>query len=468
MRQSSARNAFCLVVVTCFLLSTLLIISDSSLHTQRLFGGFANSSTRLKPTWLDSPCSTGEIKPFTSVNVEPFTDMNNTFNESNIETLSYSTPPPLSFKGDTCLTKGTLSECWLEECQHHLCTPHHRPAEFYMCNPGNREWKITFLNNHFPAPAGDTSRPEVESSNTDGSGHVGWASSIIRGFRSLNLKPGSWNVNPSHMNMLGDVIWTQGCTGSREALNRLGWFQAHRGFIICGAVDVTFENRDDLADPQVGFFIAPSTWVADALRGEKTFNYVEEARIRVLVSGVDVHFFKPSHEDYEKRRLGRPMAVVYVKNFAKPDLVSQVKNSLSARDWDVQQINYGSYNLAQFRDTLRLASAAVFLTATESQSIALAEAWSMDVPTFVYEANPAHPFRFYNRIWLQANEAPYLNNLCGFRWNDIQHMVDTITAERNSWPFRPRYYVLNTMTDAISVWNVLRAAECEWQRRYGK
>ncbi len=108
----------------------------------------------------------------------------------------------------------------------------------------------------------------------------------------------------------------------------------------------------------------------------------------------------------------------------------------------------------------------MFFTHTESQGIALAEAWSMDVPTFIYEANQESPLHIFSRRWYQADEVPYINHLNGMRWSNPDLLVDIITGDRKTWPFNPRLYVLNTMTDEIAMKNVFQAIKCEWKRRF--
>jgi hypothetical protein len=369
----------------------------------------------------------------------------------------------------SCPRTGSMSECWLEACKHHLCSPHQRPADFYLCDLAVREWKISFLNGYFPVADSNTSVPNLpHEPDTTGAGHKGWAGSIRRGLRDLNMTEGTWNVNPSHMRHLGDVVWVEGCEAARKILHERSFFERRRGFLLCGPIGLDFMSKDDLTDDNVGFFVVPSTWVVDGVRGKGSLNYNESARIRVLVSGVDVNYWKPEPEDIVAR-VRTKSVVLFVKNFREEKVIETTSRILKQDGWKIVKITYGDYSSDTFRDALRHATASVFFTHTESQSIALTEAWAMDVPTLVYDANPQHPPFYFGRWWLQATEAPYLNNFNGFRWSDPSLVVNHINLmhqDRTSYPFEPRRYVMSTMTDAISVWNVLRAVQCEWTRRY--
>lgn len=354
-------------------------------------------------------------------------------------------------------------DTWLSRCRHHLCTPHQQPAWYYLCDPSKREWGLSFVvGGHWP----DDDGPRVERSETI-VGHEGWAGSVIRGLTELGPDAGFWNYNPSHNDMLSDVIWTDDCARARAAVS--SGSASHAKFIICGAVGNTFSLHEDLHDARVGFFIAPSPWVADQFRGQSI-------PIRVLVSGVDPHFFSPSHNHSEKvLRLfsdqPNKVVVLYLKHegeyqFGRNDsIVQQVGSTLVAEGWEVLPLVYGSYDRYMWKDKLNRAVAAIFITSTESQSIALAEAWSMDVPTFVYEVSRLHPLFVFERWWTHANEGPYINYMNGARWSTVEGLINLLNhMQEQSWT--PREYVLNTMTDEIATWNVLRAIECEWKKRF--
>ena len=343
---------------------------------------------------------------------------------------------------------------WLRRCKHHLCTPHQQPAWYYMCDIQQRTWSLTFLaGGHWPS----NSNSRVQ---TEPLGHIAWAGSILRGL-ALNLETGSWNYNPSHTDMLNDVIWTDNCDVARAAV-RNG--EARRTkFVICGAVGNTFEDITGVT-PEVGFFIAPSQWVADRFRGERL-------PVRVLVSGVNESFFKPSilgknDSSSYKVKPGKKI-VLYLKPPISHGhhLYESLTSSLALNGWQVSVVVYGEYSQELWRDALDQSVAAVFMTGTESQGIALAEAWAMDVPTFVYEHSPLKPLFVFERWFPLASEAPYVNYMNGARWGTVHNLLNLLN-NLPTLPWAPREYVLNTMTDRISVLNTLKAIQCEWSNRY--
>ena len=349
---------------------------------------------------------------------------------------------------------GNGEESWLSRCQHHLCTPNQQPAWYYLCDATNRTWSLTFLaGEHWPANTG----VRVQNAN-EPVGHASWSGSVIRGLKKLGSEgcdPGNWNYNPSHTDMLNDIIWTDNCTRARKAV-RSG--VAHRTkFVVCGAVGTTWQNPEDFTDPNTGFIIAPSSWVADRFRGQRV-------PVRILVSGVDSEFYKPSMNANKGADL-----VIYMKtkfSLVHP-FVQSVNTTFVEKGWNVLPIVYGNYDRDVWKGALNRAKAAIFMTYTESQCIAMSEAWSMDVPTFVYEGNQMDSPEIYGRHYPQVNAGPYINYLNGARWSTIEGLVNLI-GDMSEQPMAPRDYVLNTMTDEIAVRNALRAMECEWRTRLKK
>jgi hypothetical protein len=52
----------------------------------------------------------------------------------------------------------------------------------------------------------------------------------------------------------------------------------------------------------------------------------------------------------------------------------------------------------------------IYFSSTESQGIAMQEAWSYDVPTLVY----SQPYYFIKNKRFNASSSPYLTKYCGF------------------------------------------------------
>lgn len=162
----------------------------------------------------------------------------------------------------------------------------------------------------------------------------------------------------------------------------------------------------------------------------------------VWFAGVDEDYwspFKPKNQN---------LVLVYHK-IQDPNFSNSVKKTILKYGWDIIDVWYGKYTREEYKACLARARFAVFISESESQGIAMAEAWAMDVPTIVW--NPLVPP--YNKTpnLIPNTSCPYLNSLNGLDWKDIADLDKVLSNIKNSLnSFLPRQWVLNNMTDAHS------------------
>ena len=103
---------------------------------------------------------------------------------------------------------------------------------------------------------------------------------------------------------------------------------------------------------------------------------------------------------------------------------------------------------ADYRDLLDGSAIAVFLSAFETQGIALAEAWSMNVPTLVWD--PRGNAEWRGRRFTSGSSAPYLTPATGAAFRAVDELQPVLErALRSAGSFQPREWVLANMTDAV-------------------
>lgn len=156
--------------------------------------------------------------------------------------------------------------------------------------------------------------------------------------------------------------------------------------LAAGPNIVTHPNEEDrlLCDKSIDIVLVPSEWVADLWRiGAPELAH----RIRVWPAGV-----KPSSAS---RRTGLP--IIYDKIGAH--------NSL----FDIQRVigehrlfTYGKFKRQEYLKALADAPYLIYLSPSESQGLALQEAWAHDVPTLVKHSTK---WQHGKRTW----EAPKIN-----------------------------------------------------------
>ena len=125
-----------------------------------------------------------------------------------------------------------------------------------------------------------------------------------------------------------------------------------------------------------------------------------------------------------------------------------IEKMLRNYNWNPVRIRYGSYDKASYKETLKNSLFAVFISESESQGLALAESWAMDVPTLVWDPQEVVAF---GRKFSESSSCPYLNNLLGKRWNTFQELENLLKViSHDIQIFTPRAWVLKNMSDQVS------------------
>jgi hypothetical protein len=156
-------------------------------------------------------------------------------------------------------------------------------------------------------------------------------------------------------------------------------------------------------------------------------------RIRVWPAGVDDDYWKPSG------RSQRDTVLIYDKRM--PERADELFTKLKEIAPRVQIVRYGDarrdkYQLYEFRAALDRSSCCVFLTENEPQGLAASEAWSMDVPTFV----------FREPRYAGVDTVPYLTPSSGRYWTSFEELLVLIRGLSQA-QYHPREWVLQHMSD---------------------
>ena len=190
--------------------------------------------------------------------------------------------------------------------------------------------------------------------------------------------------------------------------------------------------------PETDCLIVASDWIRD-LYCDSAPSLV--AKCRTCPSGVDAVAWTPT----ASAPTGR--AVVFWKSGPESPCVA-VERAVAQHGWDSVRIRYGTYNATTYRKALDGAAVAVFLSAFETQGLALAEAWAMNVPTIVW--NPLTRTEWRGWSFTAGSSAPYLSEATGTFWQSLEELDRALTCVRTEdHCFRPRDWVLTHMTDAV-------------------
>lgn len=269
-------------------------------------------------------------------------------------------------------------------------------------------------------------------------GHYAVTRSLIEGLQRVGA---DFTYNPRWPGEVGEtVVVLAGVDALRQAIE---WKRRKRiRRLLAGPNLMVFSTEFDgiLGSPEIDVCLVPSEWVKVAYEEDLP---ILKGRIRTWWAGVDENFWKgPSKNE----RRGRSV-LVYKKNAPK-DLCASVDRLLRAHNWLPTWVTYGQYSVEEYRDVLSNSYFGIFLSQNESQGIALAEAWSMDMPTLVW--NPRQ-LEYRGRHYSIASACPYLSPATGWDWADEALLASLLSNVQNRIAScEPRRWVLKHMTDEIS------------------
>ena len=271
-------------------------------------------------------------------------------------------------------------------------------------------------------------------------GHYALVRSVVEGLRAIGA---DFNFNPRRISDIARVVYAPSNEGLLQAaaLKR----QGRVDYLVAGPVNGLFINEAGgvLQMPEIDRLIVAHEWAIELLGDAPAVR----AKCRPCPCGVDADLWQPSAGGTR-----RNLAVVYWKN-GDEAFCEQVEGIVRACGLEPRRLRslhgeHAMFNPDDYRRLLDGCAIGVFLSAFETQGIALAEAWSMDVPTVVWDPQGAANWREHR--FVSRSSAPYLTPATGRLWrtlDEFEPVLRQALADHDS--FRPRDWVLAHMTDAI-------------------
>ena len=272
--------------------------------------------------------------------------------------------------------------------------------------------------------------------------HWAVAHSVIRGLKKAAC---DYNVNPDIVaEVKENVVIT---ANHHAALQAYEWKKENRiKTLMVGPNFAPSTENFFIAWPLVTCYLGNSEWYEANLR---RINPALENRICRWFAGVDENDWNPSTKFKDKQT---NKVLMYHKTDGQ--VVDEATILLQKYGYSVIRINYGGYKPEYFKKALQECKFAVFVSQSETQGIALAEAWSMDVPTLVWNPKTSHDWDGYT--WIDTSACPYMNPMVGLDWQEMDEFRRIVESfESLSQSFEPRRWVLLNMTDKISVEKLL-------------
>ena len=270
-------------------------------------------------------------------------------------------------------------------------------------------------------------------------GHFAVVRSVVEGLRAIGA---DFNFNPGRLSDVARVVYAP----SNEALSQaITLKRAGRiDYLVAGPVNALFLDEADgiILSPEIDRHIVAHEWALELYRDAPEL----QAKSRACPCGVDVEWWKPA------ARAETRIAVVYWKS-GEEAFCEQVEHIVRACGLEPRRVRsmhgeHAIFTAADYRRRLGESVIGVFLSTFETQGLALSEAWSMDVPTVVWDPQGTALWR--GRSFTSRSSAPYLTPATGrtFRTLDeLEPVLRGALADRAA--FRPRDWMLANMTDAI-------------------
>jgi hypothetical protein len=283
-------------------------------------------------------------------------------------------------------------------------------------------------------------------------GHYAVVRSVVEGLRAIGA---DFNFNPRSLRAVGRAVYAPANEALRQAagLKRRGRID----YLAAGPVNAFWPDEADgvLRQPEIDRLIVASEWVRELYRAEAP-DLCD--KVGVCQAGVDPGYWQPSPG---RSRSGR--AVVYWKSGPEA-FCAAVEAAVAGFGLAPVRVRYGAYGRDGYRRLLDHAEAAVFLSHFETQGLALAEAWAMDVPTAVWD--PRGPAELSGRRFTAGSSCPFLTPETGRAWRTLDELPAALAAlSAGRAGLAPRRWVLRHMTDAVCADALYRMIRADVGRR---
>jgi hypothetical protein len=272
-------------------------------------------------------------------------------------------------------------------------------------------------------------------------GHYAVTRSLIEGLKKARI---SFVYNPQKVkDCTEEVIVLAGLTTLQQAISL-----REKGIIKKLAagpniVNLPSDRPEVIGSPFIDHYILNSEWIKDI--------YIDDMpslapKIVLWPAGVDEQFWQPQITDKA------PCTMLFYSKRPEKNLFAACRNIAENSGFTVTVLDYGRYTPLQYKELLDRNSILVHFVEQETQGISLAEAWSMNVPSLVW-----NPGTFFMKgMNFTSSSAPCLSNETGLFFQDatkFEEVVKKLTAQPPA--FKPREWILRHLTDEISARNLL-------------
>lgn len=259
--------------------------------------------------------------------------------------------------------------------------------------------------------------------------------SVIRGLDILNIP---YSINAPYTSIKpGDTVYV--ISGTQAVRDILDVKKRLKNIKLLVGPTITVLPSDEnnlIKDSAIDAIIVPSQWVKDLyISTDATL----APRIQIVPAGVP--------EEIGNNQTNKKKILIYFKN-APENLYTHTCQILSKHNIEHITLRYGTFKRDEYFKALTESFAMIYLSPTESQGIALNEAWIRDIPTLVW--NKGY-WEYAGIRWDNEKiSAPYLSEETGLFFKgekDFEEKLQEFISKLKS--FKPRIYSLPRFTDEV-------------------
>ena len=257
--------------------------------------------------------------------------------------------------------------------------------------------------------------------------------SLLRGLTKDGI---AYNLNPNSPKN-DTVIVLSGVAALKSAIR-----QKERGAIkklIAGPniVSTPHDAEGIMRNPAIDTILIPSKWVADFWEQE-----APELKNKIRIWAAGVRVAAPG------TRNGNPIVYDKMEDSA---LLAHIVTTIIESGATPHIFTYASYNHANYMKALATAPYLIYLSKSESQGLALQEAWAHDVPTLVHKSTVWESGS--HRFEAEQINAPYLTDQLGAIFSTNEELKDLIVHTKT---YHPKVYCDQKHSDKVSAATLLQ------------
>lgn len=205
------------------------------------------------------------------------------------------------------------------------------------------------------------------------------------------------------------------------------------------------DSQGILMSASIDRIIVPSSWVRAyyCLYGTEDF----KERIRVWAAGIRL-----ATQNHAQREI-----ILVYKKTCPDSLYQHVIDTLKKKNIPFVVVEYGKYSQENYISLLQKTKLLIYLQESESQGIAMFEAWAADVPTLNWEPGIYISPRDSSKKVYGKIAAPYMQEKLGVTFrgkSDFDVKLDQFILGRRE--YRVRNYVRTTFSDSVRALALLK------------